>query len=322
MTDRPRVTVAIPLHRSAAFVDNVLACIRAMPETGVEILVSDRHLADDALDRIARATVGDPRVRCLAERDGLDWVSHINHLVRTAQGDFWRLSPHDDYVPPGSLESLLDAMEHDPDLLVAYPATYAETLEGERLPNLDVTKPHPESTDRWTYDHFLNLYRGGYFQGAFKGLVRLAPVRQHNLYIRPNVGLIDSERLWLFGLALAGRFRFVPDSTYVKRYHDTSTHRQWRRRPLHGLGAIWVMNAYVRALHPPGRTRRLVLIHLLLNNLPQVKGLSSRWISPFPWPLNDRRLRHIPLVGWRLLRLADRLVELQDQTYACAGSRP
>jgi len=322
VNDRPLVTVGIPLYRSAAFVDNVLACIRAMPESGVEILVSDRHLADDALERISRATEGDSRVRCLSASDGIDWVQHINALIRSARGDFWRLVAHDDFVPPGSLEALIEAMESDPDLLVAYPSTYSETLEGEHLPDLDVTRPHPNVSDRWTYDCFLSLRRRSYFSGAFKGLIRLEPVRRYDLYIRPNVGLIDSERLWLFGLALLGRFRFVPESIYVKRYYDASTHRGWRRRAIHGLGGIRVMHGYVRTLHQRGPTRRLVQLHIVLNSLPKVKGLTSLWKAPFPWPLNDRRLRRVPIVGRRLERLGERLLELQDQPYVCAMNRP
>ena len=58
----PVVTIAIPLHRSRAFVDVVSANIAAVQRNDVEILVSDRTGLDDALDVIARRYAHDPRV--------------------------------------------------------------------------------------------------------------------------------------------------------------------------------------------------------------------------------------------------------------------
>lgn len=321
MTVPPLVTVGIPLYRSAPFVGNVLACIEAMPATGVEILVSDRHLADDALERIAAATASDPRVRCMAATDALDWVAHINLLMSAARGTYWRLLPHDDFVPAGSLALLIEAMEADPGLLVAYAATRAEDLCGTHLPALDVTTARPDLGESWTYDCFLNLYRNGHFGGAFKGVIRMEPIRRHELFIRPNVGLVDSERLWLFGLALVGRFRFVPDSLYVKRYHDTSTHRQWRRGSTQRLGAIRLMLAYLRALHPPNATRRLAQLYIVLTMLPLVDRWPKRWQHPLPWPLDQRIFGRLPLVGRWARRLGERLLALPNTNYTCEADR-
>ena len=258
----PLVTVGIPLYRSARFVDNVLASIAAMPAEGVEILVSDRHLADDALQRIADATRDDPRVRCMAARDEINWVEHINLLMREARGRYWRFLPHDDYAPPGSLEALVEVMEADSTLLVAYAATRAEELSGDPKPERDVREAHPDTSAGQVYGHALDLVGGGHFTGAFKGLIRLAPIRARGLFIRPNVDLIGSERLWLFALALVGRFRFVPESLYIKRYHPRSVHSSWQARTRHRLGALRIMREYLGDLHPDNEVRRLAFAYL------------------------------------------------------------
>ena len=59
---QPRVSVVIPLYRSARFIDNIIANIEAMPQRGVEILISDRHCYDDTIDRLAERYTTDPRV--------------------------------------------------------------------------------------------------------------------------------------------------------------------------------------------------------------------------------------------------------------------
>jgi glycosyltransferase involved in cell wall biosynthesis len=48
----PRVSVAIPLYRSARFMDIIIANIEAMPKQDIEILISDRHCFDDTIDRL------------------------------------------------------------------------------------------------------------------------------------------------------------------------------------------------------------------------------------------------------------------------------
>jgi len=48
----PRVTVAIPLHRSLRFVGNIVRNVRALSYGNVEIIISDRHCADRALDEL------------------------------------------------------------------------------------------------------------------------------------------------------------------------------------------------------------------------------------------------------------------------------
>ena len=51
---RPLVSVAIPLFRSKPFLNYVIENIEAIESADVEIIVSDRHGTDDALDLLRR----------------------------------------------------------------------------------------------------------------------------------------------------------------------------------------------------------------------------------------------------------------------------
>ena len=246
----PRISVAIPLYRSAPFVDNVSANIEAMPP-GIEILVSDRHLYDDAIDRLEKRHRGDRRLVFLRHRDGRDWIDHINDLLRQARGEYWRLLPHDDFTSGKALNALVGCLDEHPETLLAYGPTFSEDLDGNRLPGRQYPDPHPiTDEDPWTLGLALDTHWRGHFSGAFKGLLRREWVVERGLWIRRTLGTVHAERAWLAPLAALGRFRFVPDAAYIKRFHPESTHAGWRPGVSHELSVWRVLRAYFRDLVP------------------------------------------------------------------------
>ena len=250
---QPRTTVVIPLFQSARFIDTIITNIDAMPTRGVEILISDRHCYDDTIDRLAERYAGDPRIRCIKHRDTLDWVGHINTLLDEAQGEYWRFLPHDDLSPPGSLEALIMALDANADAILAYGPTFAIDGEGLPLPGQVRSKPHPaEAEDGWTLGLVLQMFWKGYFNGAFKGLIRRKIVMDNRLHIRSTRAQIYPERCWLFALSLLGRFHFVREASYIKRFHDGSVHSRWKITGRNALSAARIMSGYMHDLLGPG----------------------------------------------------------------------
>lgn len=249
---RPKATVAIPLFKSDRFFDTIVTNIEATPARGVEILISDRHCDDDTIDRLAERFSEDPRVRCLKHRDRLDWVGNINALLEEARGDYWRFLPHDDLAPPGSMEALITALDSNPDAVLAYGPTKAIDGEGRALPEKDQPTPHPAEAERgWTLGLVLPMFWNGYFDGAFKGLIRRELVMENRVLIRDTRGQIFAERCWLFALCLLGRFHFVPEATYVKRFYEGSVHSRWTITGENFLSAARTMSEYLHDLLGP-----------------------------------------------------------------------
>jgi glycosyltransferase involved in cell wall biosynthesis len=247
ITDMYKVTVGIPLFRSAPFLDIILENIRAMDGMDVEVLISDRHCHDDTLDRLSASLSGQSNVRYLKGTDGLDWVGNINLLLQESTGAYFRFLPHDDLSPKGSLEALVRSMDADPDSILAYGPTKAIDLGGNHLPLLDKPAPHPvAAAHSWNLDLTLRMKWVGYFDGAFKGLIRMKQIRERGLFIRSSRDQIWPERCWLFALMFHGRFIFVQDALYIKRFYSGSVHSQWRINGTHYLSVLDVMQSYVR----------------------------------------------------------------------------
>ncbi|MDB4285301.1 glycosyltransferase family 2 protein [bacterium] len=238
--------MSIPLFRSARFIDTIIANIEAINMPDVEVLISDRHCLDNTIDRLAKHYTDDPRVRCIRQKDELDWVGNLNALLQEAQGEYWRFLPHDDISPPGSLEALVSALETNADAILAYGPTRAIDGEGRPLPERDKPSPHPEEAQEgWTFGLVLQMFWKGYFYGALKGLIRRKTVMDKNLLIRSITNQILPERCWQFALCLLGRYVFVPEATYVKRFYEGSVHSHWKITGLNFLSAAHVMSSYL-----------------------------------------------------------------------------
>ncbi|HSG44839.1 MAG TPA: glycosyltransferase family A protein [Anaerolineales bacterium] len=140
-TNSPKVTVGIPLYSSARFIDTIIANIEAIQKRGVEILISDRHCKDNAIERLKQRCGDDSQIRFFKAQDELDWVGNINFLLQEAKGEYWRFLPHDDISPIGSLEALISALDDNQDTILAYDPTDAIDLDGIRLPQKDFRLP-------------------------------------------------------------------------------------------------------------------------------------------------------------------------------------
>jgi len=275
--DSPRVSVAIPLYRSARFIDTIIANIEAMPKDGVEILISDRHCYDDTIEKLMERYATDHRVRFFKSNDGLDWVGNINFLLSVARGEYWRFLPHDDISPVGSLEALIAALDIHEDAILAYGPTMAIDLEDHRLSERDRWSPHPDEADTgWKLGIILEMFWKGYFDGGFKGLIRRTKIIENKLLIRSTLHQIFPERCWLFALCLLGSFCFVPEALYIKRYYPGSTHTYWKITGLNYYSAAWVMSIYVLDLLGPSLARTYSVLDLWLNARSRAQWQNNR----------------------------------------------
>lgn len=273
------MSLGVPLYASARFLPSLIQSLEAVEYPDVEILVSDRHGLDDTLARLRRHFAADPRFVFLEARDELDWVAHCNLLLWRARGRYFRWMPHDDLFPRCDLAAMVEVLAARPEVVLVYAPTRAEDLEGRHLPGRDVLLPVPGNEDPWGLEVGAQLPFGGQAQGAFKGLFRRHLVVERGLSIRPTRRLMGSERAWLAGMAMVGRFHFLESGTYVKRYHPTSTSAGWifdaRDKASRGWQVFRHSFAQVRGL----RARALVCLAVvtatgadLLHGRPGVKG--------------------------------------------------
>lgn len=234
----PMLTIGIPLHRSRPFVDVVSANIDAVQRDDVEILVSDRTGLDDALDVVARRYAGDPRVVPLRDIDGADWVDHYNALLRQGRGQYFGFMPHDDDFPSGWIDTLVGCLEADPDLMMAFGRIEVIGVDGYTPPARRAHR-HPRGElgvgSEWTVHDALCALKVWSAGTAARGIFRRAPVVGRGLFLPRTRDGIDADAAWVFGIALLGRVRYVPEVVSIKRWHAQNVGWSWECRMPHRL---------------------------------------------------------------------------------------
>jgi glycosyltransferase involved in cell wall biosynthesis len=252
----PLVSIGIPLYRSQRFVDRVIRNIAAIDCPSIEVIVSDRHCHDDALDLIADRFGNDPRVRTIKAIDRLTWVEHYNLLLRSASGTYFMWMPHDDEFPATWVSRLVAELEAHPEAVLAYGRIERVDLDRHlrKAPD-DLVAGDERSPSADTACALLIERRT---EPPFRGVFRRAPVIDGGLSIRASRDNVSADVYWVFGLALLGSFRYVPACVCRKFYYAESTHAQWGpMRTRHIVNGRRVLLSYVRAAnldrHSAGR---------------------------------------------------------------------
>src|SRR5262245_23801043 len=193
----PLVSVAIPLFQSRRFLDGIIGNIDAIDYPNLEVIISDRHCADDTIERLAERFKSDRRIRCLKAADRLNWVEHYNLLLRMASGRYFLWMAHDDYYPSNYVSQLVFCLESRPDVVLAYGRLETVDLD-DRPTSWSARSELPVVEERWSLRVALKLLFFWNIWMPCRGVFRRDVVMQSGLFIRPTYETSDSDAYWLF----------------------------------------------------------------------------------------------------------------------------
>lgn len=225
---KPLLSLLFPLYRSCRFIENLRIQLSRVTDKHFEIIISDRHLEDNAIDLLEQEFGHDSRIRFVRVRDGINWVSHYNELVKMATGDYFCWVPHDDDYPQGYFNTLVQKLEAEPEAVMSF-ATMKTTGNskwvnpGHELFTREVEYPYPAK-------HFVSLLFSGFLGIPFRGVFRRSVVVDNNLYIRQNEEVQTYQDIyWIFGMLQYGKYIYTEDTTCTKNFVTGSAHEGWKR---------------------------------------------------------------------------------------------
>lgn len=220
---RPALTIAIPLHGAARWVDEVSANIAAAPQ-GARIVLSDRSQLDDALLELRGRHGTDRRVRYVEGFAGQGWREHVNELIAESSTPMFTILPQDDSIAPGHYERLVSALNTRPSAGLAFPTLRRRGIGGD---DLDHAHPPFALGARPPWEEAIALRQTWNLGIPWRGVIR-------HRYLRPMLatpGDVWADLIWVFGIALETYLVEVPEAVYFKRYHDANTHGDWAPLP-------------------------------------------------------------------------------------------
>lgn len=278
----PTVTVAIPLHGSARWVDNVVANVRALPPMVTEIIISDQTCIDDAADQLRSRLANDRRVVIRAEPAGLSFADHYQQLLEMGSGELFMWMPHDDIFAPDWVPILATALASHPQAWLAFGRVRNVEIDGftpvysQRFPF------RPGMIVGWTA---IRMMVTGASWVPFRGLLRRRMVLAAGLSLDPATVVLTIDNDWVFAVALQSALVYDDRAVTWKRRYDGSTHTsplwQSQRRGDPTQAAVALLNRH----GPQGATGVAVRCHARLIGLrPRARTwigrLAPAWVKP------------------------------------------
>jgi GT2 family glycosyltransferase len=222
LVTQPTITVAIPMHGSARWIDNIVSNVRALPPMVTEVLISDQTCIDDATDLVRELLRDDPRVTVRAEAAGLGFAEHYQQLLETAKGDLFMWMPHDDIFDPGWVPTLASALAANPQAWLAFGRiAFVRADDNAHSKNMDFPFSsrvfHPFTSTR--------LMVGKYLYIPFRGLFRRQNVLSAQIKMDPSSSLVSVDIEWVFSVALQAPIVYDNQALTWKRSYPESTHK-------------------------------------------------------------------------------------------------
>ena len=214
---RPRVTLAMPVHNGANYVEAAIHSILAQTYCDFELIITD-NCSNDATEAICRRLASaDPRIRYYRNAVNLGASRNYNLGFSYAQGEFLKWCAHDDLISPTFLERCVEVLNERANVSLVFARTLCIDENGEpwsghdhgmrEMPSLDGDDPIRRFRD--------SIVLAGTCFPIF-GLFRMECLKRSTLH-RSYYG---SDRALIAEAALLGKIvQAPPDAIFYNREH-------------------------------------------------------------------------------------------------------
>jgi glycosyltransferase involved in cell wall biosynthesis len=229
----PRVTVLMPVHNGARYVDEAIGSILRQTFTDFEFLIVDDGSTDETPRRLT--AFRDPRIRIIRNEKNIGLTRSLNLGLGLATGALIARQDADDVAHKGRLQAQVDSLERTPDVVVL--GTQARYISSRGRPK--GVAPWPKSTSnlaiRW--------------QLLFDGPLIHTSVMFRKAIIWDELGGYDESfvtsqdfELWSRVSARGYPMQNLPVALVDHRVHDGSVSRRPRIETITKLRALFLAN--------------------------------------------------------------------------------
>jgi glycosyltransferase involved in cell wall biosynthesis len=236
---RPSISVVLPTHNGAKFLDQAIGSVVAQTWEDWELLVVNDASTDSTAQKIEAWAEKDERIRAIPLDRNLGLPAALNAGFRLARGTHFTWTSDDNWYRPDALAKLLEALEAEPRSDVVF-SDYTEVDEN--------SAPLREIPARWRGDLLLGN--------------RIGPCFLYRREVDATLGGY-AEELTLaedydFWLRASRQFRFRPldESLYFYRVHADSLTA--RRGEAIEAASLFALERYLATLDRRERGKALV----------------------------------------------------------------
>jgi glycosyltransferase involved in cell wall biosynthesis len=253
----PKVSLGMPVYNGEAFLAETLDSILLQTYPDFEVIISDNASTDSTREICESYAARDSRVHYDRNDTNIGAARNYNRVFELSAGEYFKWTPYDDCYAPRYLESCVEVLEREADVVLCYPRTILVDGIGDVIEyhddqfNLQSPKPHLR---------FRESFYGSAWCNPVLGLIRAAVLRK--------TGLIGSyhasDEVLLGELALYGKYFEVPEYLFIRRLHE---HTSIEDNPDDEARVTWFDPSTTGKVLAP-RWRRFVEFHRAIQRSP------------------------------------------------------
>jgi glycosyltransferase involved in cell wall biosynthesis len=218
----PRLSIGLPVYNGERFLSQALESLLGQSYTDFELIVSDNASTDGTADVCRHYAEQDPRVRYIRQARNIGLSANHDYVVDEARGELFKCAAHDDLYGRELIEQCVDALDADPDAVLAHSWSAMINESGTILGTLGRGVPMDSLR---APDRFRNVLFGGCHDYEY-GVIRTGSLRR----MMRRGSYLHADRMFNAELALHGRFHQVPGWLYFRREHPGGPPRTVRDR--------------------------------------------------------------------------------------------
>jgi glycosyltransferase involved in cell wall biosynthesis len=218
MHSTPLLSIGLFVYNGERFLEETLDSILNQTFTDFELIISD-NASTDRTGEISQAYAGrDDRIRYYRSEKNMGAGWNIRRVYELATGKYFKWAAADDLLEPEFLRRCVEALDRDPDCVVAYARTKEVDENGAFIQNHELPV-YPNSSDPVArFREMLLTYHMCY---QIFGVMRMAALRQ----LPPQGSYVNSDGVLLAQLSLLGPFYEVPEYLFISRRHGEQSSR-------------------------------------------------------------------------------------------------
>jgi glycosyltransferase involved in cell wall biosynthesis len=228
-----RLTIGMPVYNGETLVAATLDALLAQSYADFELIVCDNASTDRTPAIVEAYRARDPRIRYVRNERNIGANGNFTRVASLATAELFKWAAHDDLYAPTYLERCIEALDAEPDVVLAHADVVFIDETGAPFSRGDGARAwiEPATKACFTADpadlgesdsaigRFRHVLFGSLWGTHMFGVVRRRALARTNLI--QNVP--SSDRPFLAELALLGRFRTVREPLFQKRFHSRMT---------------------------------------------------------------------------------------------------
>jgi len=253
-TDKPLVSIGLPVYNAERYIEQAVDSILAQTFTDFELIISD-NASTDRTEEICRSYASkDKRIRCFRNEVNLGAARNFNRTVELAGGEYFRWAADDDLIEPEYLSQCVEVLQSRPDVLVCHTKLRIIDEHGKAVMDYDdLLHFESDSPHKRFHDY---LFRPARMWSAVFGLIRIDEFRKTCLL----GGYPCSDQPLVGEMVLRGKVYQLPERLFIRRRHPNQSWQANKKAKEGGwLKRLLTGNEALAAWWDPENRSRIVL---------------------------------------------------------------